>query len=348
MTQTSSNKRIEWVDVAKFICAFFVIVSHLETNTKHLGRFFEPFYLNGFLFLSGYTFRYRPSFPEFLKRKAKQLLIPWLFFGLLVVISGSVYSSDPMAHSGLLTDLMWFLVQIREKNDAMWFLSALFTAYIPFYFFVRSYLKKKSNGRTFLYLAVLLILFLLELLYERVFPKDFFFWQTNTLPWHIEYLPTAVFFMFSGYVFREKIEKHFPEKEPVLFLLLLAVYCVLVYSDRVKSIYNSSLFLFITYNGLKQILGVAVLIFGVRMLKPNPVVLYMGQNTLIYFGIAHYVNFILQFLIKTVASSFYATVLSNELYSMIFSIVLATTTSLLLIIPSGIINRYFPFILGRF
>ena len=83
-------------------------------------------------------------------------------------------------------------------------------------------------------------------------------------------------------------------------------------------------------------------------LKPNPVVLCMGQNTLIYFGIAHYVNFILQFLIKTVASSFYTTVLSNELYSMIFSIVLATTTSLLLIIPSGIINRYFPFILGRF
>jgi fucose 4-O-acetylase-like acetyltransferase len=160
------NKRIEWVDIAKFICALFVIIIHLESNTSLLGKFYEPFLLNGFLFLSGYTFRFRDGFPSFLARKIRQLLIPWLFFGLMIVISGNIYSPSPDSHSGILNDLFWFLVQIREKNDAMWFVAALFISYIPFYFLVKFYIEHKDNKwiRPVLIMALTLLYFI-ELYY---------------------------------------------------------------------------------------------------------------------------------------------------------------------------------------
>ncbi len=216
------NRRIEWVDIAKFICALFVLLTHLETNTQLLGKIYEPFYLNGFLFLSGYTFTYRDDFSKFIRHKAKQLLIPWLFFGLLVVITGNIYSPTPGSHQGLIKDLMWFIIQIRERNDAMWFLSALFVAYIPFYFVIRLYLKKKEEGKdiTWYLLIFSFVLYFLGLEYLLRFPY-LFHWGNGNIPWHIEYIPNALFFMLNGYFFRNRFEKHFDRFAAFRFLYLL-------------------------------------------------------------------------------------------------------------------------------
>lgn len=58
---TSTKKRIEWIDVLKCICMFFVMVSHVSSKQKiaqDLEKFYLPFFLTGFLFASGYTYRF--------------------------------------------------------------------------------------------------------------------------------------------------------------------------------------------------------------------------------------------------------------------------------------------------
>ncbi len=342
------KKRIEWVDIAKYICALFVIIIHLESNTGLLGKFYEPFLLNGFLFLSGYTFRYRQDFGPFFQRKVHQLLIPWFFFGILIVISGNIISPDPSSHHGIFRDLLWFFVQIRERNDAMWFVAALFISYIPFYFLIKFYQnsrRKKHLGE--ILLTVLLILFYLGSLYERKFPKNLFFWYNNKLPWHIEYIPNALFFMYFGYLFREKYEKYFDRiNKPVFAIILSVFYLYLIYGNA-WLYFNKRTEYRIVFSIICQITGVLLLISFSKHIRPNRAILYIGQNSLIYFGIAHYLNVPIQLILKTVVPSFYTTVLSNEYYSAIFSIIFAVISSLILIIPAYIINTYFPFLIGR-
>ena len=347
-TMNKISKRIDWVDLGKCICAIFVIINHLESNTSLLGKFYEPFLLNGFLFLSGYTFKYRPEFKDFLSRKIKQLLVPWFFFGILIVISGNIYSPSPEAHSGLISDFMWFFVQIREKNDAMWFVSALFVAYIPFYFLIQFYEKNKTNK----FAASLLVfltaaLYYFGMVYEQRFPKHFFPWNNNKLPWHIEYIPNALFFMSLGYLYKDKAEKvlnRYTSWVSTAFLFVL--YLFLVYGN-IWILFDAHTETRIVFWIIRQITAVASLVALVKRIKPNRIVLYIGQNSLIYFGIAHYLNITLQLLLKLLVPAFYSTILSNELYSAAFSVFFAIISALLLIIPAYIINQYFPFLVGR-
>ncbi len=342
------NRRIEWVDIAKFICALFVLLTHLETNTQLLGKIYEPFYLNGFLFLSGYTFTYRDDFTKFIRRKAKQLLIPWLFFGLLVVVTGNIYSPTPDSHHGLIKDLMWFIIQIRERNDAMWFLSALFVAYIPFYFVIRLYLKKKEEKDISTYLLILsFVLYFLSMIYLLRFPRLLFPWGGVNLPWHIEYIPNALFFMLNGYFFRNRFEKYFDRFNKVVTPLLLFVLYIYFLFGGIKQYFLWHFEDKMIYTIICQVIAVTWLVSFSKHIRPNRAILYIGQNSLIYFGIAHYFNTVLQLIIKTAVPSFYTAVLSNEYYSAVFSLIFALISALILILPAYIINTYFPFLVGR-
>ena len=41
-------KRIEWLDVVRYICIIVVMLSHLQSNTNVLRIFYSPFFLSAF------------------------------------------------------------------------------------------------------------------------------------------------------------------------------------------------------------------------------------------------------------------------------------------------------------
>ena len=45
LTSGGGYYRVEWVDVAKYICIIFVMLSHLESATDILRVFYNPFFL---------------------------------------------------------------------------------------------------------------------------------------------------------------------------------------------------------------------------------------------------------------------------------------------------------------
>ena len=68
------QKRITWVDTARFFAMLAVMANHTQYTTAKLDSFVAPFYLNMFSFAAGYVYVHRAGFGKFFRRKLQQLL----------------------------------------------------------------------------------------------------------------------------------------------------------------------------------------------------------------------------------------------------------------------------------
>ena len=84
-----------------------------------------------------------------------------------------------------------------------------------------------------------------------------------------------------------------------------------------------------------------------KVVKANKYINYVGQNTLICFALHGKAYSIIQTLLKKFAVDFYSTVLNSVVISSVFCLGLSLILSVILIVPAYIINRWFPFIVGR-
>ena len=75
--------------------------------------------------------------------------------------------------------------------------------------------------------------------------------------------------------------------------------------------------------------------------------LYIGQNTLIYFALHGKLFSFVEGMLTRFAPGFYSGILANAWLSNIFAAAFTVLLSFALLIPAYIINRWFPFVLGR-
>ena len=81
------NKRVEWIDIAKGYGILFVIIGHLYLQDSFLTTQIYTFHMPLFFFLSGYVFSAKKyNFNEFIKRKAKTILVPYFALGVCMII----------------------------------------------------------------------------------------------------------------------------------------------------------------------------------------------------------------------------------------------------------------------
>lgn len=89
LTSNRSTTRIHWIDIAKGIGIILVSFGHIRNGDGQSVwlpaldtpiNFIYLFHMPLFFFLGGLTFSSRRSFPDFLKRKAQTLLIPYYVF----------------------------------------------------------------------------------------------------------------------------------------------------------------------------------------------------------------------------------------------------------------------------
>lgn len=141
--QMVQKQRIVWLDVVKYICIIMVMLSHLEADTDLWYVFYSPFFLSAFFFAAGYVYKPKDNFRGFLYKKFRQLFIPWLVFSLFDILLSQIISFNQ--HESLLTELKWNFLQIRGLGDEIWFVAALFVAFIPFYLFIHWYESKHAK-----------------------------------------------------------------------------------------------------------------------------------------------------------------------------------------------------------
>ena len=338
------GKRIEWVDIAKYICIIFVMVHHLEGESEFLYIFYASFFLKAFFFTAGYVYRHTNDFKGFFIKKVKGLFVPWLIFSTFNILLSQILSFND--HSDLLTEMSWNMLQIRNHGDGVWFVAALFLAFIPFYFLIQwSDGGHKRKGVT----AIVISFFLSvgSIAYTKLMNPALLPWNGVELPWHLEYIFQAMLFMVLGYYFRKEYEMKFDQYNTKINRICLAgVYLLLIYLPYVFGI-EFPVIIDVIYQYVRELAGVLLLVSVCKVLKTNRYVSYVGQNTLIYFALHGKVLSVLQTVLERIVPGVYAEILGNTLLANIFVIILALLMSVLLMIPAWIINKFFPFVLGR-
>lgn len=350
-----SDQRIEWVDVLKCICIFFVIASHVGNLSiaPLLRQFYTPFFLSGFFLASGYTYRHRTGFAWHLRKKVYQLLIPWFFFSMLTRILAQLRS---FGLAKFLDDMKWNFLQIRGLDDGMWFVAALFVAFIPFYYLIDRYEKTKEKHKgdkqqeaiRRRYLCISVVLMLLYCCYSTFVPAVLFPWGRNALPWHIEYIPFALGCMFIGYSIKEQYEGVL---DAVCFrtsrlVILTVLYLSIIYIPVFLNVELTGL-IRCCYDSILSLLGMFFVCCIAKRLPANRFLLFAGQNTLVYFGLQGKCIFVIETLLKKMDADLFSWICSHWIYSILYSLAVAAVLSILLVIPAIIFNRYLPFLVGR-
>lgn len=321
--------RIAWVDIGKFICMMFVMLSHLESGTEALRAFYSPFFLTGFFFLSGYVYRQPESFRENLQKKTRGLFWPWLCLSVSSI--GLSYLTPGVDLREIGRRLVYACLQIRTLGDEVWFVAALFAAYIPFYFFAKWEKRIWS-------LTAALALALLSILYTQVVPGEWFPWGFNCLPWHLEYVFQAMLWMLLGYDFKLYGEKIFDQYSGWFSRAALwGAYLLMVYGP----------FRGIAAEYIRSGLGVLSLVSLCKIVKSNAYFRFVGANTMTYFAFHGRAYALIERSLNRFAGEFYGACLENPIVSNLLAVVITVAVSLILVIPAEIINRWFPWMLGR-
>lgn len=338
-------KRIQWLDVAKFFFIMTVMYSHLESAVDEFSCLIVPFMLPGFLFASGYTHKAGQKFKSFFIKKFRTLFIPWLILSVFDIGLSRLVS---FGEHNFLYEFGWNLLQIRGKHDQLWFVAALFTAYFPFYFYIEWYKKKspEKNYRRALFILLAFVIFGCGIAYSSLMRPELLPWGSTALPWHLDYAFRAVFFMACGYFFREYFEPYFDKISALPRVVVLFLFhAVIVYAPYFCNIPAGLFSLFA--NLVTPLLGIFFIVALSKMLPANRYFIYVGQNTLLYFAFHGKAYGVIEGVLRRFCSYAYYDILSTKPGSIIFAIGMTVFVSFLLIIPCWIVNRYFPFILGR-
>lgn len=195
------KERVNWLDTAKGLCMIFVILSHAFHSPKEISVFYRPFFLATFFFVTGYTLKAMFD-AQVIKKKAKRLLLPWIIFSTVDIGLVSIFGAE----RNFIKRFVLNLLQIKGFYDSLWFLPCTFVVSLTVMFL----LKKTSFKVTLISMIVLTII---NRLYITIIPREFFSWNTLSLPWHIHLIgPVGLIMLFGYYVADRKMNCFFDIK----------------------------------------------------------------------------------------------------------------------------------------
>lgn len=213
----SKKKRVGYVDVARGIAMICIILGHLKVN--NIDRVVYTFHLPIFFLISGYFVSEKGTLSEFIKKKFRTLIVPYILTCLvMILIAGGIglYAGEISGAGKAMGE--WGLASLCGSGmaytkpfyirtiGALWFLWAAFWGYI----LLRIALKFKRGGKRTLFVAVI---FLLGYYSSKLF------W----LPLCIQNGTFALLYMYIGYLYKEEKETIGSlSKETKLFILFAA------------------------------------------------------------------------------------------------------------------------------
>jgi len=215
-------KRSAMVDAAKALAIFTVILGHAIPGESELFAFLFAFHMPAFFFFSGYCMK--PHFPqqlppaEYVRRKARALLIPYGIFCIYGLILALLFPADWWNTKGLSYNLQRYLYYAQPSSGgSVWFLVCLFFSSLIAYGAVKladlcrkphsSEAEGEAAGTAEDFVLLLEILFL-GAAGTILIPKITVPYHQR-LPWKIDAAVTASAFQLLGYLFakRKLLEK---------------------------------------------------------------------------------------------------------------------------------------------
>lgn len=141
-----TNKRVDWVDVAKGIGMICVILAHVEE--QYLKMPLYTFHMPLFFFLSGYLFSIKSSFKEFLISKCRRILVPYFCLGGILILFDIYWNGRNSFNQTWYNKeyAMYDITQlfVQKRFLTLWFIACLFWLSLLFYVLVR-FIKKRNH-----------------------------------------------------------------------------------------------------------------------------------------------------------------------------------------------------------
>ena len=333
-----SKQRIFWIDFAKAIGIFLVVLGHTELP-EFLNRAIYAFHMPLFFFLGGLTFKTpNEEFSKFLKKKIQTYLVPYFSFAFLSYIFwffvGRKFGADALLNISPYHPLIGIFYGVNYNhylimNAVLWFLPCYFCVQLLAHFVLKHSLKVQWL-LTLIIAGIGIILANIsndEMLFRLPFSLDsaFFGLSFFVLAFH------------SKCLFSKEIKCAFI-KGVLLFSLGVLISIFSERADMATMIVKEPLSFY-----LSAILCIYGLCLMVCKIPQNRFIEFLGKNTLPIFTthliVGSLLKGVLSFGLKVDLSVFQNAVFAN----LIFSIV-----SIALIIPFCIFcRRYLPWLIGQ-
>lgn len=288
--QPDVKQRVRYIDIARGITLFFVVLGHLiPFGSKSFNHIFS-FHMPLFFILSGMCTNMKKydNFSDYLKSKIKSLIIPYFTFVAIGLIMSLII---PAWKSGLNVDQVINHVFYYTQPESLhvgpiWFLIALFFSSLLFYV-IEKIAKTSKPFRIVTYLAFSIIGFNITkyIATPGVIATTFY-----RLPFKLDVALTAVIFIKIGNVIKNnKIVEKICEKNILSVLTLLAIFYTLNYYlgaytngyvNICDCIYNNYFNYYIA-----AVTGSLFILIVSYKIKKNKVLEFYGKNSLSMFAI---------------------------------------------------------------
>lgn len=263
MRETKDKQRTEWIDIAKGIAIFLMVMGHTSIP-QPISSFIWAFHMPFFFFMSGMLFcpqKYE-YFGKFVLKRGRSLVIPYVIATMIVALIAYVFE---MGYS--------FRVTWGWESYPLWFLEALVIIELLQYVLIKKLCKGKKLAVGALSMALLFLGF--------VFSK-----QGIILPYKLHVVPWGAFFYGVGFLAKDAVSKLKGTiiGGMVLFTAVFGISRLTVKTDMCINMYGN-----IVLNNANALLGIIALILFAKgwehWTKLFPLCkkffLWAGQNTMI-------------------------------------------------------------------
>lgn len=352
------NNRILWLDYAKCIAIFGIVMSHVFDHVLgfQVISWVFSFALQLFFIISGYLSKDNESFSETVFKNFKSLIIPYFSFHLLLIafyfftqsildptFLSSFFETLGKALLGMILGIKGETSYAINLNTPLWFLPALFFCKI-----ITQPLLKTTKNKNYKILFAIVVSILLIYLIKYFGIDNLYFYIDNAIM-------AIPFYLFGCYLKNFDLAK-IDRKSTDLIVTIALLFSSIILSKISQSpseridmhgcSYGHNIVLF-------YVVGIINSFFGVFLAKYLShwnfrLLSYWGQNTLIILGI----HFAMIKYLKMGEAYVLTNIFHLESFNILAMYIGNTSISIIIMflcIPFiYIIQRYFPFMLGKF
>ena len=352
----TGTKRLDYLDMVKFVGIFFVVLGHIEYISTPLRVWISSFHMPLFFIVSGLlmAIKNEPArdFKESVKKKFRGIIIPYLWFSLsyfiidignlkLNIIDMPTFIDDTISHVNFYgMSVLWFLPcifladigflflkhRLEDKQVVIFLLVLAVAAY-----FIESGLKGIFDGTT----ATLLVKSIIN--FFRVFLRAMIAMSLVGYAYYLYFLLLKLIPEFNS------------ELDKKTKIILFITGAVMIAGGVVVSVINDAIDMhFIILRNvplfyLGAFLGSFGIIFVCRSIPSVKLCTYFGRNSIIV--MACHINYYILYAGLRIAMKIIQYVSHAKHYIML-AITMIVVFALSVIVIEGI-NRLFPFVLGK-
>lgn len=343
-----NTKRLGYLDMAKGIGIILVVAGHSGLVSENLLTWLASFHMPLFFIISGMLLLHKKeedkNYGESIKKKAKGILLPYLYFSIIYMVINVLYI---FRHPELFTwDII--LTNVLETTSlygisVLWFLPALFLGEAVFLF-----LRKHTSHPVTILVSIALgaLAIWLKGIYNASFPME----ADRVVTW-LGYLlqammrvGVAVLFLAIGYYTYALMQKRSLSRltSAIAAVVLFAVnICLAFFNGRVD-------LHFLVFNNpfvymLAAFSGTMAVILLCKALPEWKGLTFLGENSLVIMA----THLDCQVMICAIRVGMFVSGLSPRAKDYIYIVVTALALLIAEVIIILVINRFFPFLLGK-